>query len=71
MRRRKRKINARMLATLCGAGTVFQLGGCDLGQITTTTTVDGRQAIISLVRGAILTPLDALITEAINRAFES
>ena len=59
----------RALALLCGLGTLCQFGGCDLGTITTTQTLDGRDAIIQLFRGAILTPLDALITQTVNDAF--
>lgn len=55
---------------LCGLGTVFQLGGCDFGEITTSVTLDGDELIISLIRGAILNPLDAAITEAITAAFD-
>ena len=62
--RRRRIVNA-----ICAGGLVLQFGGCDIGAITTSTTVDGREALISLVRGAILTPIDAFITQAINRAF--
>jgi hypothetical protein len=60
---------AKALGLLCGLGTLCQLGGCDLGTITTSMTLDGRAAIIQLVRGAILTPIDAFITETINNAF--
>lgn len=59
---------ARALGAILTAGTVCQFGGCDIGEITTTSTVDGRQLLISLVRGAILAPLDAFITSTINDA---
>ena len=61
----------RAIPLLCGLGAMLQFGGCDIGTIstTTTTTVDGRDALISLIRGAILTPLDAFITDSVNNAF--
>ena len=62
-------MGTKAVGLFCGLGTMCQFGGCDIGTITTTMTVDGRDAIIQLVRGAILTPIDALITDAINDAF--
>ena len=59
-----------MVSAICAGGIVHQFGGCDIGAITTTTTVDGREALISLVRGAILAPIDAFITQAIYEAFD-
>ncbi len=61
----------RKLAVLVGtAGIVGQFGSCDLGQITTTQTLDGREVIIGLIRSAVITPLDRWITDTINNAFE-
>ena len=70
MRFRTGKMRARSLGLLCGLGVLCQFGGCDLGAITTTQTLDGRDAIIQLMRGAILAPIDAFITEAVNEAFD-
>lgn len=70
MRSRIKNVRAKSLALLCGLGFLCQFGGCDLGTITTSTTFDGREAIIQLVRGAILTPIDAFITNAVNQAFD-
>lgn len=67
----KHMLRARRWAALCAAGMVCQFGGCDIGEITTTVTLSGRDLVISVVRGAILTPLDAFITQAINDAFDS
>ena len=58
-----------MIPTLLCASAVFQFSGCSFGEITTTTTVDGRELLISLIRGAVIAPLDQAITEAINDAF--
>lgn len=62
-------LSRRAAATLLGAGMLFQLGGCNFGEVTTSFTLDGRELIISLVRTAIITPLDAFLTETINDAF--
>lgn len=72
MRTSSRGWRARTKFTLLCGGMVlshaFALGGCDLGTISTTTTatLDGRQVLIDLLRGAILTPIDAAITNAVE-----
>ena len=68
----KRILRRRALSTLCAAGIVCQLGSCNFNEITTTTTMtlDGREVIISLVRQAILTPIDQYITDAVNELFD-
>lgn len=50
------------------AGTVFQLGGCDFGQITVTQSIDANDLVISVIRSAILDPIDAFVTQAVNDA---
>ncbi len=69
MRFRSERTRAKSAGLLCGLGFLCQFGGCELGTITTTMTLDGRDAIVQLIRGAILTPLDAFITETVNDAF--
>ena len=64
-------MRSKSLGLLCGVGILCQFGGCDLGTITTTQTMDGRVAIIQLIRGAILTPIDTFITNTVNDAFAS
>lgn len=59
----------KLFGAICGGAFMLQFSSCDLGNITTSTTLNGRDAIIQLIRGAILTPLDALITTAVNDAF--
>lgn len=59
---------------LVGAvGFVGQFGNCDFGEITatttSTTTIDGRELLISLVRGAIITPFDQWVTNTVNDTF--
>lgn len=60
----------RLAGLLFSGGMLLQLGSCDFGNFavttTTTSTLDAREAIIQLVRGAIITPLDAYVTNAIS-----
>jgi len=56
-------------SALLAVGTAFQLGGCNFGEITVTQTVNGADLVASLVRGAILDPIDAYVTDAINQVF--
>ena len=66
----KQTRRAREGAAVCAIGIVCQFGGCDIGEITTSVTLSGQDLVIGLVRGAILGPLDAFITDAINDAFD-
>ena len=68
-RRLAGKLRNRTIGTLGAGALLFQLGGCEFGDITTTTTLDGRELVISLIQGAILNPLDAYITDSVNAAF--
>lgn len=68
--RMNNRTRLRMLGGCCAAGMLFQLAGCDISQITTTVTVDGRQLLAGAIRNAVLAPLDAAITQAINDAFD-
>ncbi len=68
-RRLVAKLRHRTLGTLGAGAMLFQLGGCEFGEITTTTTLDGRELVISLIQGAILDPIGAFITDSVNDAF--
>ena len=48
----------------------WPFGGCQIDQITTTSTLDGREVLISLIRSAILSPIDTAITEGVNELFD-
>jgi hypothetical protein len=65
----RKKFAAAGLGTLLFA---FPLGGCELDQITATSTVtlDTREVLISAIRGAILTPIDTFITDSVNQLFD-
>ena len=67
-RSRWKMYRIKVVGMVCGIGTLFQFGGCELGQISLTQTIDGREALISLFRGAIITPLDAFLTESLRNA---
>ncbi len=49
--------------------TIFQLSGCNFGEVTTSVTLSGEELIITLIRSAILNPIDVLVTNAVNDAF--
>ena len=66
----KERLRAKAVGVLCTVGVVCQFGGCSIGEITVTQTVDGRELLISLIRGAILGPIDEYITTAVNEAFD-
>ena len=68
-RRLVAKLRHRTIGTLAAGAMLFQVGGCEFGDITTTTTLDGRELVISLIRGAILNPIEAFITDSVNAAF--
>lgn len=55
-----------------GTAAHLSLGACNLGEITTTSTVtlDGREVIVSIVRSAVITPIDEFITGRINAFFD-
>ena len=64
-------VTRRLMRAGLASGLLLQFGGCDFGQITTTQTLDARDAVIQIVRGIILTPIDAAITNAVNAAFDA
>ena len=57
--------------TAVGAFLLIPFGSCSLGEITTTmtttTTLDGRDVLISLVRSLIVTPIDRALTTGIEQ----
>ncbi len=68
---RNKKFRTKFAGMLCSMGILCQFGGCDIGEITTSQTLDGRSAIIQLIRGAVLAPIDAWITSTVTNAFGS
>jgi hypothetical protein len=58
------------LCVIGAAGMLGQFGGCQIPDITIPTTLSGEEALITVVRGAILTPIDAWITQAVRNAFD-
>lgn len=59
----------RCLTWLLTGGFLMQLGSCNFGNVATSVTLDGRELIITLIRSAILTPLDQFITDSVNDLF--
>ena len=70
MRLLRPRKHRQVLSLICASGCLFQLVGCEFGEITTTTTLNGRDLVISLIRGAILTPIDQYITDAVDEFFD-
>ena len=63
----------RRVGTVAAAGVMLQSPlQCNLSDFTTTTTttLDGREVVTFIVRSAILTPLDNLVTAGIDRFFD-
>ncbi len=65
------KVRKKLAALGLGA-MLFQFGGCEFSEITATSTVtlDTREVLISMIRGAILTPIDTFITNGVNELFD-
>ena len=64
------EVAARLVAAACTIGFLGQFSGCQFDELTVTQTVDARELVISLVREAVLGPIDDFLTVAINDAFE-
>lgn len=59
------------LALLASGGLAsFSLSSCDFSEFTTTVTLDSRDVVEFLVRGAILTPLEEAIDQGIDYVFD-
>ncbi len=75
MMKEKHLVRLKKLAAAGMVGTVLQFGGCDLSEFTatttTTTTLDGRQVIQSLVLSLILDPIQDFITTGVDNFFDS
>ncbi len=66
MRGKRYMAGVRRATAILAAGMMFQLGGCDFGQITVTQTLNTNELVISVIRGAILDPINLFITGAVN-----
>ena len=70
MQRRRHRIAARGAIGVFTLGTLFQFGGCSIPDVTIPTTLSGRDFLVTLIRGLLLTPIDQAITDAVNNAFQ-
>lgn len=77
MAKYKRLRGWRKLVVVSTLGTTFAfpwglLGGCDLGEFTTSSTVtlSGREVASFLVRSAILTPIENAINLGVDWLFD-
>ncbi len=69
MRRFQRLSRGKLAALVCSGGMMFQLSGCDFGQINATVTLSGEEIITTLVRGAITGPLNEFINDTVSGLF--
>jgi len=69
MGRSQRIIRSKWFALLCSGGMMFQLSGCDFGQVDATVTLSGEEIITTLVRGAITGPLNQFINDSVSGLF--
>lgn len=60
----------RTMAALLSASVVFQFGGCELGEVTTTVTLDSEDLVISIIHDLIIDPLEQALTDAVTNAFD-
>lgn len=69
---RWRGLRSLVVAGLILGAVPLNLGGCDLGEFTTTSTVtlSGREVIAYLIRSAILTPIQTAIDQGIDALFD-
>lgn len=69
LHRRIARMNRIVLLVSSGIASIA-VGGCDFSEFTTTVTLDSRQVVEFLVRGAILTPLENAIDDGIDYVFD-
>lgn len=69
---RVRPLKKLAVITATGTMSALPLGACELGDFstTTTTTLSGREVVEFLVRSAVLTPIDNLVTNAVDAFFD-
>lgn len=62
----------RRWAAVSMLGSTFAVGGCELGEFTSTSTVtlDGREVVSFLVRSWVLTPIENAVTTGIEKLFD-
>lgn len=71
MHAHKRLSRIQRWAMVMTAGTSCAIiGDCNLGEVTATTTLDGREVVTSLLKGALITPLETVINEGVDRFFD-
>ena len=70
MSRWSSRLRRKAAAVFAVGGTLFAaFGGCQFDQIPVTSTVDSREVIVGLIRGALIDPIDAYITNGVNEFF--
>ena len=66
-----KRLHRAVVLTATGA-MAMQLGSCQLSDINVSSavTINGQDALIELIRGAVLAPIDQFITDGINNLFD-
>ena len=60
-------LKKKAIATTAAGAIMFQFGACNLQDVPFSTTLDARQLLTSIFRSLILSPIDAAVTEGIDR----
>lgn len=74
LRRKLRRWKRRSVAACLASGlAIGSAGGCNLSDITatstTTVTLSASEAILTILQGLIITPLNDALTNAVNNYF--
>ena len=72
MTRHKLLSRIQRFAAVSVLGSTFVLGGCDVGEFTTTSTVtlDSREVLRFFVKSLVVTPIEDAIDTGVDRLFD-
>ncbi len=65
------RMRSRTAKMLVAGAVLTQAGSCNFGEVSTSVTLSGQELIITLIRSAILSPIDAYVTNAVNEIFDN
>lgn len=66
LRRWKGSTLRKCAVSVLGAGMLLQIGSCQLGDVTTTSTVAGRDLLLQFLRAFLIAPIDAALVNAVD-----
>lgn len=64
------KLRKKMMVLATGMALAFPFGSCNFDEITTTSTVDTRVVVQSLVKSWVLTPIETFVNDKIDGFFD-